>query len=259
MNIDFSKAMTIYELLALVLAVIALLVPLVKWIWNKWILKAKVSFLPIGRAVLYFNQSGSYIRVDGVYEAENKPICVKMISISLTRQKDDRKLNLSWSSFISPVNQSMVGNYLQTTESAHPFRIEADSVVSAFTEFGDMFNAFGKTFAANTSILFGKIPELREQNQNYNTALLDYKRLPEYDQAKELLKKEFFWEVGKYDIDICVEYGKEKKYFSWSVAVGETEYTSLVGNIDEALLSPLKDAYGVRWDYHAAVVELQAK
>ncbi len=130
MKIDFTTPMTFYELLAIILAAIAIIIPIAQAAWKRWIITPKLNFLPTGRATLFFNQSGSYLRVDGVYEAENKPIAVKNISVTVTRKKDGQKLNLSWSSFISPVNQSMVGNYLQTTESAHPFRIEADSITS---------------------------------------------------------------------------------------------------------------------------------
>ena len=132
MEIDFTTPMTFYELLAIILAAIAIIIPIAQAAWKRLIITPKLNFLPTGRVTLFFNQSGSYLRVDGVYEAENKPIAVKNISVTVTRKKDGQKLNLSWSSFISPVNQSMVGNYLQTTESAHPFRIEADSITSAW-------------------------------------------------------------------------------------------------------------------------------
>lgn len=41
--------------------------------------------------------------------------------------------------------------------------------------------------------------------------------------------------------------------------MSEYEHDRLAENIDEALLSPLKSAYGVAWDYHAAYVELHSK
>ena len=79
MKFDFSVPMTIYEFLAIVLSAIAILIPIFQAIWKKWIIKEKLNFLPTGRIALFFNQSGSYIRVDGVYEAENKTISVKNI------------------------------------------------------------------------------------------------------------------------------------------------------------------------------------
>lgn len=256
MKFDFSIPMTFYELLAIVLAAIAIIIPIVQAIWKRWIVAPKLNFLPTGRVLLFFNQSGSYLRIDGVYEALNKPIAVKNISIRVTRKKDDQKLNLSWSSFISPVNQNVVGNYLQTTESAHPFRIEANSIMCAFTEFGDAFDSFGKTFKSNTSSLFKQITSIRMVKKNYEDALQQYMASSDYNTARARLEKEFFWEIGKYRLEITAEYGNKSKVFQYEISVGEYEHNHLAVNTDEALLSPLKTAYGIAWNYHTAYVEL---
>lgn len=259
MRIDFSTPMTFYELLAIVLAAIAIIIPIGQAAYKKWFIKPKLCFFPTGRALLFFNQSGSYIRIDGVYEAENKPITIRKILVKVTRQKDENRINLTWSSFISPVNQNMVGNYLQTTESAHPFRIEADGVTCAFTEFGDMFDSFGKAFKSATDELFNKISEIRCTYQDYQSAVAAYKKCPEYENVNKLLCKEFFWEIGKYDIDIEVSCGKANKHFCYTISVGEHENRVLAENIDESLLSPLKRAYGVSLNYCPVIVELQTK
>ena len=85
MNIDFSTPMTFYELVAIILAAVAIIIPIAQAVWKKWFITAKLSFLPTGRALLFFNQSGSYIRIDGVYESERKPISIKKIKIKVTR------------------------------------------------------------------------------------------------------------------------------------------------------------------------------
>jgi len=249
--------MSLYEVIAILLSGIAILIPIIQWIWKRWVVKTKLYFNPTGRAMLFFNQSGSYIRIDGVYEAECKPTTVKKIAVKVARQKDEQKQNLTWSSFISPVSQNMVGNYLQTTEAAHPFRIEADSVSCAFTEFSDPFDSFGKVFRNCTSALFSKIPAIQMSCENYIDAVKAYTSLPEYTSAKQLLESEFFWKIGKYSVEIYVVYGKKEKHFPYTVTVGEYEYEQLKANIDESLLSPLKRNYNVQWDYHTAIVELQ--
>jgi hypothetical protein len=258
MIIDFS-IITIYELLALILAGIAILIPIIQWAWKKWVIKPVLIYIPTGRAMLFFNQSGSYIRIDGVYEAENKPISVKKIAVTVKRQKDDGKLNLIWSSFISPVNQNMVGNYLQTTESAHPFRIEADNILCVFTEFCDGFDSFGKNFRDRTALLFGKIPEINANCKDYSSAITIYKSTPEYNVAKNILLKEFYWEIGRYDIDMEVAYGNKNKHFGYTISIGEYEHKQLLDNVEESLLSPLKQAYGVKLNFYSPLVELQSK
>ena len=259
MKTDFSTPMTFYELIAIILAAVAISIPIVQAIWKKWIVSAKLSFLPTGRAILFFNQSGSYIRIDGVYEAEQKSISIKKAKIKVTRQKDERKLNLTWSSLISPVNQNLVGNYLQTTESAHPFRIEADSIVCAFTEFGDEFNSFEKTFEAATEPLFKRVADVRKSYATYPKAESFFKATDEYASAKDILEKEFFWEIGKYNIDIEVNYNKDVKHFYYVISVESQEHKLLINNIDEALITPLKAAYGINRNYRYAIVELKEK
>ena len=135
--------MTVYEKWALILSAIAIVIPFLQAAYKKWIATAKVKFYPTGQATLFFNQSGSYIRINGVIESERSSATIKKMSIVLTRKRDDRKLNLVWSYLISPVNANMLGNYVQTTEAAHPFRVEADSVACAFVEYSDPSDSSG--------------------------------------------------------------------------------------------------------------------
>ena len=133
MVIDFSK-ITVYELIALILSFIAIMIPIVQWAWNKWIVKPILKLLPTGKINPYFNRSGSYLGIESVYEAINKPITVKHIALKIVRCRDEKKLNQVWSSFWSPITQRFSGNYSSTIEGAHPFRIEKNSITTAFTE-----------------------------------------------------------------------------------------------------------------------------
>ena len=121
-----SRYETITTVLSIIAICVSILIPLVQWVYKKWIATAIVKFYPTGQATLFFNQSGSYIRINGVVESERSAATIKKMSIVLTRKRDDRKLNLDWSFLISPVNANLLGNYVQTTEAAHPFRVEAD-------------------------------------------------------------------------------------------------------------------------------------
>ena len=104
------EVMSKYETISTVLSIIAIflsvIIPFVQWAWKKWIMTVKVKFYPTGQAMLFFNQSGSYIRFNGVIESENSAATIKKLSLVILRKRDERKLNLSWSCFISPVNQN---------------------------------------------------------------------------------------------------------------------------------------------------------
>lgn len=256
MKIDISTPLTFYELLAISLAAIAILIPIVQTIYRKWIIKPKLHFYPTGRAMVYFNQSGPYIRIDGVYEAENKPISIKNIELTVTRKRDNQNLHLSWSIFISPINQNLVGTFMQTTQAAHPFRIEEGNISSAFTEFCDPLDLFSKEFIKHTSSLFEKIPEIIQRNQDYSSALVEYTASEEYLNAERLLKKKFFWHAGEYDILIETTYGKECARFRYSITIGDDESKQLMKNVHESLVVPLKSAYRKNREFYTEIVKL---
>jgi len=77
MSFNFEQPITAYELIAIILSVFALIIPLIKFVYNKLIKRLKIDFLPSGMITLYFNKSGAYISLGGVYEAKNKDATVK--------------------------------------------------------------------------------------------------------------------------------------------------------------------------------------
>lgn len=257
MKFDFDTPMTFYELLAIILAAIAIMVPIVQVIWKKWIQKAQLNYISNGKVRLLFNQSGSYLQIDGVYEAINKPISVKKVSIQVNRERNNDKLNLSWSTFRSPVYQNIAGNSLQTTETAHPFRIEADSIMCAFIEFADNFDSFWKTFNQETKVLFESISQIRKYYREYSDALNKYKSSEEYKRVKSIIEKDFFWNIGQYKIELTTFYKKKSAKYYFTFSVNESDYKKLISNIDESLISPLKDSFQIMRNYQWADVELK--
>ena len=251
--------MTVYEKWALILSAIAIVIPIIQAAYKKWIATAKVKFYPTGQATLFFNQSGSYIRINGVIESERSAATIKKMSIVLTRKRDDRKLNLVWSCLISPVNASMLGNYVQTTEAAHPFRVEADSVACAFVEYSDPSDSSGIKIRKECSNLAPLVLQ-SGKNHTYEEALAIFSKSPEYIDAKNSLSNEFYWEIGKYSVDVSVEYNKRKaKTFSYEFTVTEQNSMDLRNNIDESLIAKLKEYYRVPWAFKSPLVEIIEK
>lgn len=235
--------MTQYEVISLIISIVAILIPIGQFIFRKVFKQPKIRFYSNGKATLYFNHSGSYLRVDGVIEAINQQISVKKIDVSVTRKRDEKKLNLSWSYFISPVTQNFSGAYSQTTEKAHPFRIEADSMNCAFTEFSDEYNSSWKRMTSYTKDLFESILQIKSANQNYEDALIVYKNSELYKEAKQNISNEFFWEIGKYNLTITILYLNKKSTFTYQFEVNVNDGQALLQNIDESLIAPLKDSY----------------
>ena len=55
---NFDQPITTYEFIAIVLSVIALLIPVGKWIYDKLIKRLRFDFIPSGMITLYHNKSG---------------------------------------------------------------------------------------------------------------------------------------------------------------------------------------------------------
>lgn len=258
------EVMTKYETIATVVSIIAVslsvLIPLIQWVWRKWIMRSKVSFYPTGQATLFFNQSGSYIRLNAVIESERKATTIKKLKVVLTRERDELKRNLVWTCLISPVNQNLLGNFVQTTEAAHPFRVEADSVACAFAEYCNPSDTAGIKSQKVCSGLIPFIQHMIIENTTYEKTLSVLLKSDEYRDAKNELFSDFFWEIGKYRTDVTVEYGKRnKKTFSYEFSVSELEYSELKKNIDEALIVHLKKCYNIPMDFKTPVVEVRER
>ena len=254
-----SRYETITTVLSIIAICVSILIPFVQWVYKKWIATAIVKFYPTGQATLFFNQSGSYIRINGVIESERSSTTIKKMSIVLTRKRDDRKLNLTWSYLISPDNASMLGNYVQSTEAAHPFRVEADSVACAFVEYSDPTDSSGIKIRRICSDLIPSLTQIA-QNHTFDEAKSAFYKSPEYMDAKNSLLSDFFWEIGKYSVDVAVEYGKQKtRTFSYEFTVTEQNSMDLRNNIDESLIAKLKEYYRVPWAFKSPLVEIIEK
>ena len=254
---DFAVPMTFYEFVAIILAAIAIIIPIVQAIWKKWIVRAKLKYYPTGRAYLYCNKSGSYISIEGVFEALRKPITVKKVAVSIERVKDSRKLNLQWSVFNSPVNQSIAGNFASSSEIAHPFRIEADSVMCAFTEFADAYNSAGKKIVPAFDKLSQKLMQIGISIMDYNAAKQAVMDTAEYAEAKLALENEFFWEIGKYNAVITAQYSNKTVVFNHKFCIDKDDYDKLRANLEEVLISGVKSAYRMSFAMQPVSVEFE--
>lgn len=254
--------MSQYEILSVVLSAIAIgfsvFIPLIQWIYKKCFVKPIVKYYPVGLISLLFNQSGSYIQLNGVIESEKKAVSIRKMMVTIKRNKDNQSLNLTWSNFISPVNQRLVGNNIvQTTEFAHPFRINEDSIATTFVEYTDPFDSFGKTFRPHVNLLVEEANQTRLFSSDYNEAKKKYTNSEKYIAAKRELSDEFFWKVGKYDLDIVVLYNNTEQTYKYEFSISDNNYADLSSNLDESIIVPLKNIYKKQWDFRTVNVEIK--
>ena len=250
MQQETTNVMTTYEIIATVIAILALLQPWMIKFWNRFCRKICVNFIPSSKIKLYYNRSGAYVYLGGVIEAKNKAAVVKDIAVKVVRKKDKAELLLDWSSFMIPVFQSVGGNAVRTSEIARPFKVEAGNLYPVFIEF------------ASTNI-----QEINRLTEIYNTMALELKGImqPNFtiDQAKHTLAateryqtcrdellQNFYWKADDYVIELAITYNntKTKRYrFKFSIDVNEAD--SLRGNIEKSLQSVVDEIYRVSTNF----------
>lgn len=256
MVIDFSK-ITIYEIFALGLSAIAILIPIVQWAWKKWMVIPELKYYPTGKAYLYCNKSGSYIQIDGVFEAFHKPVSIKNVSVKICKEKNDKRLNLQWATFHSPVNQSFNGSYSSMVETAHPIRIGADSMACAFIEFTDQHDSAGRSIGRDYQKLESKCVEIKKQNLDYEQALDTLRKTDEFISTKNAIEKELYWEIGKYTAIITAKYEDKMVGFKLEFTISESDVEKLYFNIDEVLTAKLKNLYYVSLAMQPVQIEIK--
>lgn len=245
MKFDFSQPMTSYELLAIILAALALLIPLCKWIYDKYIKKLRFSFLPSGKISLFFNKSGAYIDLGGVYNATNKSAIVKNISAQVVRKTDKATLSLDWSTFQSPIYRKVAGNYESSFETAHPFKVEVDTLSPVFIEFEDGSKNMGEIIESVLEPIRKALnPVWNDPNIDLPKADRTIKQLQEFHNAKLKLNDHFFWKPSKYEITLVTEYENSILENTFTFVLSEDESSQLRSNIDSILVEPVATYFG---------------
>lgn len=243
---NFEQPITTYELIAIAISVIALLIPVGKWIYDKFIKKLMFDFLPSGMITLYHNRSGSYISLGGVYEAKNKSTTVKKITATIIRKSDNATLPLVWSTFPSPVYKSIAGNYETSFETAHPFKVEADTLVPVFIEFSkEETNADEETNKILTPVVQASSVILARSDINVALADTNVKQLKEYNDAKLALNDMFFWKTSKYELIISTQHGNSMLEKTYNFELSIEEPNKLRENIDNLLVIHVANHYGM--------------
>lgn len=237
MSFDFKQPVTAYELIAIIISMVALAAPILKWLHNKFIRRIRFDFLPSSSITLYHNKSGSYLSLGGVYESKNKAATVKDVSVIVTRRSDNANLSLNWSTFPSPVFRKVAGNFETSFETAHPIKVEADSLTPMFVEFSNSdenINEISESILQPISSVSYSI--LSQPNIQVKIADSQLKQTDEYQNAKISLNDYFFWKPGKYDLSLITEYNNSKLIKKYEFELTTDESGRLRNNIDNILV-----------------------
>lgn len=251
MNLDFSKPISGYEFLSLCFSIVALFIPVLKFLYVKYLCPLKLEFYPNNKIKLYFNRSGAYVRIDGSYESKNKTTIFKVIKVLIKRNQDNSDLNLIWSSFVSPFSQRSNSGYIDVIETAHPITQYQDTMQPLFIEFADPYSTIENLHVAYSDKIQAFINDIDVTSMSYEEAKNNICRNDVFIEYKTKIFNELFWKSGRYDIKICVEYNDAKsKVFSYYFDIDGTISGKLESNIEELLLISLKNMYNIPYCFN---------
>lgn len=243
---DTTNIMTTYEIIATVIAVIALLQPWIIKFYNHFLRKICVSFIPSAQIKLYYNRSGAYVYLGGVIESKNQAAVIKDISVKVIRQNDKAELKLDWSSFMVPVFQSVGGNAVTTSEIARPFKVEAGSLYPVFVEFASVDtqenNRRSEIYSTMTTEAFNII----QPNVTIEQAKKMLVSLQNYQDFRDELLQNFYWKEADYIIELTITYNESKtKQYRYKFSIDADEAVAFKENIANSLKSAIDEIYRV--------------
>lgn len=243
MEIEFKSTITIYECFALIISVFALILPGLITAWKYFFVKTKLKIYPTNQIKLLYNESGSYINIDFSIECKNKSTVIKNIETEIIRKADNKKLELTQTTFRSP-SYAVVGNqWVTNNEIAHPMKIDKDELKCIFVEEGQKN---GETINKLKEIHENKMNNFTFSN-NYENDIKIFKSKPDYTRTYSVLFEELFWKKSDYVMTIIISYGdysKFKKTFEFEI--DEDEEMLFVENVEKALNCRIGNAYNIK-------------
>ena len=262
MTIDFETPMTFYELICIISSAIAIMIPIVKWAVEKWFKRLKIDFLISDVVTVYFNNSGSYINLGGVYRTKNKTVTIKNISAQVIRKSDNATLDLNWSVFSSPTVKEIGGQYERSFETAHPFNANADMLTPAFVEFTSEKN-ISENISADLLKLYNYEREILQQGLNFFDATGKAHVTSDYSDSKVKLHEYCFWKLGYYEIRLITKYNNDAEFIKeYSFELSDEDVIKLQNNIENLLIEPIASSFNFRLPYLSVmkkVTELQGE
>ena len=215
-----------------------------KWAYDKYVKKLRFDFIPSGMLTLYFDRNGSYFALSGVYEAKNKSATVQNITALVERESDKATLNLRWQTCSPPKVRFFAGNIETESETAHPFKVEADTLFPVSVGFENA----NQNIAEKLSNLLEPIHNvivfmMTQQHLSPDQINAQIRQMPDADHVKRRLNDDFFWRSGVYYIKLVTKYNNlllDKKY---TFTLSDAESDRMRNNIDNLLMEPVARYY----------------
>ena len=140
----------------------------------------------------------------------------------------------------------MGSDFVSGNEQVHPFQITENSMVPIFVE----FEVKNRTSSKEINLYMNQIEkyayELNENN-DFNKIWELYQKETSYVETVKCLEKEFYWETGRYSVDMIIHYNDNSKTeYSVEFDIPEEKSLKLRMNIQEVIMFPFKQKFRKR-------------
>ena len=210
-----------------------------RWLKNKFWSK-RLNFISLDNLVLFFNQSGAFVRLNITIQPPNDSITVKNIALRIKNQRTDETRILNWGSFLPLLVQQFGGTQVVSFAEAAPERILQYDLKTFKIEFHDTDN-FRKN---KLELIKGEIADALTNMDFTNMAdsLLDeLEKSPKRRTWEISLSEEFFWKESSYSLSVIVIDSSGKEYIrTVCFDISQDEYKQFQKNINEFLICDIK-------------------
>lgn len=195
---------------------------------------------------MFFNKSGAYVSLGGVYEAKYKSAVIKKIVATVFRASDNAQLYLEWSTFPSPVCKRVSGGLETSFEAAHPIKVNTEQLEPVFVEFANgQLNMENKVNSIMEPVYSVANQILATPNIDITFADMQLRQTAYVQGARTALNDEFFWKPGDYSIVMVTKYNSTSQMsHCFKFNLSESESQRLRYNIESILVEPIANYYG---------------
>lgn len=222
-----------------------------RWIKRK-LMTNKLNFIAIDNLILFFNQGGSFIRLNITLQPPNDAMTIKNIAVEIKRNKTEESRTFTWSAFLPLVSQTVGLVSIDTFSEAVPERILQDDIRTFKLEFSDTDNQRKSKLnrlVSNTAAIVTRLDLTKEAKELKQ----ELKQQAEIISWHSELSEDFFWKEGNYSLRVIVRDSTEKTYEKTvSFCISAEEHKSFRKNLDEFFACEINKAKNLQSSFFTA-------
>lgn len=239
--------MTIYEILTLIISVVAILasigIPLAGYLYKKLQKPSldiyEFEYQPL---VLMFSTLGNRIKFNFSILCKKASCVIRSIEVNISSEANAKQMKMRWV-IMEPIHSDWANGMgsvinLNSMALAHPFLIGADTLIPLSVQFEPFDNSqFIEIYNRRLHLDALEIPEANRENELCKHFEEISKLNSDFDILSRGLSKLCFWKSGHYKLHIRVTYDANKvfkKDFDFDLTTDEAH--SLQTNAEKMLL-----------------------